>query len=110
MNQLFFTLFCFAILLVSCKNEKFSDVSVCESRDPVNQVNWLKQIVKDDAQLYIINLYTYNDMKVVEVYPTYSSCMGCHYFTCEGERITIKPDDLNQLKKIKKIWPKAYRR
>lgn len=108
MNQLFFTLFCLMSLLVSsCKKEdQFSEVSVCESGDPINQVKWLQQIVKDQVQFYNITLYTYNHVKVVEVYPGYSSCMGCHYYSCEGELITIKPDDWGKLKKIKTIWPK----
>jgi|GEM_PF-3739901 len=109
MNQLFFTLFCLmSLLMSSCKKEdQFSEVSVCESSDPMRQVKWLQQIVQGEENLNEVSVYQYKGTNIVLVQSMLSSCWGCHFYTCEGESY-VRPDDWdsNSLKKLKTIWPK----
>ncbi len=100
---------CLMCLLGSCKkDEKFSEISVCESSDPMQQVKWLKEMVESHEVLCIVSLYEYKGSLLVDVYPTISSCLFCHFYTCEGERYDFGPDglDSNGLVKIATIWPK----
>lgn len=87
----------------SCKKDKRiidplrlnSEVSACGVKDPVNNLQWLKEIVqeakKDGSDKYLtITKADYNGNTYFDSWLGYSSCWKCSIFDCGGNRVEKK--------------------
>jgi hypothetical protein len=126
----------FLILLVvlfafSCKKDsvnadsedeaKGAKVDVCDIKDPVNELPWLKKIIEDvkakkEQNITTITLVEVKGRPVFNYYVSYMSCIGCISYYCDGSRLDMSSYSQEELReyqdniwgtggKRKVIWP-----
>lgn len=99
----------FILTLLACTKEEI--LKLCNSKDPVNNLEWLKdttfQIQSDPKYVsVVITVLEYKGQTIFNVYDAISSCAYCDLRDCSGKKYT--PGDLNDFvtnkRNERKIW------
>lgn len=98
-------IFILMILSFSCKKEKLGKLetiekheaikaSVCDVNYPVRELPWLHKLIEDAKdkkvdKILTIKLVEVNGKPIFSYYLSYSSCMGCINYQCDGSMIDV---------------------
>lgn len=95
--------------IFACHNDE--TLTVCNSEDPVNNLQWLKRTIADvqsdpNYVSVVISVFDYKGQTIFNIYDMISSCAFCDLRDCSGQKYT--PSNFNDLiankKNERKIW------
>ncbi|MCF2443155.1 hypothetical protein L0657_04230 [Dyadobacter sp. CY345] len=96
-----FVIFFLMILYFSCKKYELEKdttdaikASVCDINYPVRELPWLHKLIEDAKdekvdKILTIKLVEVNGKPIFNYYLSYSSCMGCINYQCDGSMIDV---------------------
>lgn len=79
----------------------------CDNEEFDNKPSWMDEKVdavlseKDDCEITTVTVYQYNDELYYNIYCGYWSCMFCHLYNADGEKVDLSQEDFNDFNDLK---------